>query len=380
MHTASNAATEGGATGSALATTAGGGESTPDIRLENVTKAYPGAETQAVAELSLDIRHGEFFSLLGPSGSGKTTTLRMIAGFERPTTGRVLLGGIDVTSVPPFRRDVNTVFQNYALFPHMTVARNVGYPLKMAKTGKEEMNRRVREALELVDMTGYEGRLPHQLSGGERQRVALARALVSRPRVLLLDEPLGALDLKLREQMQIVLKQLQREVNISFVYVTHDQGEALAMSDRLAVMRAGRIEQIGEPADVYYEPATRFVASFIGKSNLLPCEVVQRGDRWVAIHNGLRLELPGDQEPGPATAAIRYEAISISPSGAAASDSPIPASVEDVIFLGEGQEIIAKTGEVRLVLLAPTERRERFERGDLVDLVIDGADVEILYD
>jgi len=356
------------------------GDTTPDIRLENVTKRYPGAEHPAVAELSLDIEHGEFFSLLGPSGSGKTTTLRMIAGFESPTSGRVLLGGADVTSVPPFRRDVNTVFQNYALFPHMTVESNVGYPLRMAKVGKQDAGRRVGEALELVDMTGYEKRLPHQLSGGECQRVALARALVSRPRVLLLDEPLGALDLKLREQMQIVLKQLQREVNISFVYVTHDQGEALAMSDRLAVMRAGRIEQIGAPADVYYEPSTKFVASFIGKSNLLPCEVAQRGGGWVAVHDGLTLELTGEHRAGPATTAVRYEAIAISPAGKAGSGSAIPASVEDVIFLGEGQEIIARAGAARLVVRAPTERRGRFQRGDLVDLVIDGADVEILYD
>ena len=230
----------------------------------------------AVAGINLDVRDGEFFSMLGPSGSGKTTTLRMIAGFELPTEGRILLQGVDVTNVPPFDRDVNTVFQDYALFPHMTVADNVGYGLVVRKVPRLERAERVRDALRMVRLEGYEGRKPSQLSGGQRQRVALARALVNRPRVLLLDEPLGALDLKLREVMQIELKGIQQQVGITFIYVTHDQEEALTMSDRLAVFNNGRIEQVGAPAEVYEHPATRFVAGFVGTSNLLRDEVAER--------------------------------------------------------------------------------------------------------
>ena len=223
----------------------------------------------AVAGSTSTSRDGEFFSMLGPSGSGKTTTLRMIAGFELPTAGRVLLHGQDVTRRAAFERDVNTVFQDYALFPHMNVGDNVGYGLMVRKVAKAERARRVDEALEMVRLLGYEKRKPGQLSGGQRQRVALARALVNRPRVLLLDEPLGALDLKLREEMQIELKAIQQHVGITFIYVTHDQEEALTMSDRLAVFNRGRIEQLGAPADVYERPATRFVAGFVGTSNLL---------------------------------------------------------------------------------------------------------------
>ena len=226
----------------------------------------------AVAGIDLEIRDGEFFSMLGPSGSGKTTTLRMIAGFERPTAGRILLHGRDVTDLPPFERDVNTVFQDYALFPHMSVGENVAYGLMVRKVPRPEREARVADALRMVRLDGYERRRPGQLSGGQRQRVALARALVNRPRVLLLDEPLGALDLKLREEMQIELKAIQQAVGITFVYVTHDQEEALTMSDRLAVFNRGRIEQLGTPADVYERPATRFVAGFVGTSNLLTGE------------------------------------------------------------------------------------------------------------
>ena len=234
-----------------------------------------GDEVLAVDGVDLEIADGEFFSMLGPSGSGKTTTLRMIAGFELPTEGRVWLHGVDVTNRPPFERDVNTVFQDYALFPHMNVGDNVAYGLTVRKVPKAERERRVAEALGMVRLTGYERRKPGQLSGGQRQRVALARALVNRPRVLLLDEPLGALDLKLREEMQLELKAIQREVGITFVYVTHDQEEALTMSDRLAVFNRGRIEQVGAPADVYERPRTPFVAGFVGTSNLLRGEVAQ---------------------------------------------------------------------------------------------------------
>ena len=227
----------------------------------------------AVAGIDLEVFDGEFFSMLVPLGSGKTTTLRMIAGFELPSEGRILLHGRDVTTVPPFDRDVNTVFQDYALFPHLSVGDNVGYGLVVRKVAKAERVERVTDALRMVRLEGYERRKPGQLSGGQRQRVALARALVNRPRVHLLDEPLGALDLKLREEMQIELKAIQQQVGITFIYVTHDQAEALTMSDRLAVFNKGRIEQVGTPADVYEHPATRFVAGFVGTSNLLRGEV-----------------------------------------------------------------------------------------------------------
>jgi len=237
------------------------------LRLESVVKRF--GDFTAVAGVDLEIADGEFFSMLGPSGSGKTSTLRMIAGFEAPTEGRIFVHGRDVTGVPPFDRDINTVFQDYALFPHMTVGDNVAYGLVVRKVAAAERRSRVAEALRMVRLEGYDDRRPGHLSGGQRQRVALARALVNRPRVLLLDEPLGALDLKLREEMQIELKAIQAQVGITFVYVTHDQEEALTMSNRLAVFNNGRIEQIGTPADVYEHPASTFVAGFVGTSNLL---------------------------------------------------------------------------------------------------------------
>ncbi|MCF3129393.1 ABC transporter ATP-binding protein [Streptomyces olivochromogenes] len=244
------------------------------IRLQDLRKSF--GETTAVAGVDLEIRDGEFFSMLGPSGSGKTTVLRLIAGFETPSGGRVELAGQEVTGLAPFERDVHTVFQDYALFPHMTVEQNVAYALKVRKVPKAERLVRARKALAEVRLDGYGRRRPAQLSGGQRQRVALARALVGRPRVLLLDEPLGALDLKLREQMQVELKALQREVGITFVLVTHDQEEALTMSDRIAVFHQGRIEQVGTPAEIYERPASAFVASFVGTSNLLTGESAQR--------------------------------------------------------------------------------------------------------
>jgi putative spermidine/putrescine transport system ATP-binding protein len=239
----------------------------PDIRLRGLVRRY--GETVAVGGIDLDVRRGEFFTLLGPSGSGKTTTLRLIAGFERPDAGSVELRGADVSALPPFERDVNTVFQDYALFPHMTVAENVEYGLRIRKVSREERRTRVAAALTMVRLPDLGGRRPAQLSGGQRQRVALARAIVCRPQVLLLDEPLGALDLKLRQEMQVELKRIQLEVGITFLYVTHDQEEALTMSDRLAVFNRGSIEQVGAPAEVYERPANAFIAGFVGVSNLL---------------------------------------------------------------------------------------------------------------
>jgi putative spermidine/putrescine transport system ATP-binding protein len=258
-------------TGPRPATTAPRGSA---VRLESVVKRF--GDIVAVAGIDLDVANGEFFSMLGPSGSGKTTTLRMIAGFELPTSGRILLEGEDVSNKAPFERDVNTVFQDYALFPHMNVGENVAYGLVIRKVQSAERRERVADALRMVRLEGFDKRRPSQLSGGQRQRVALARALVNRPRVLLLDEPLGALDLKLREEMQIELKAIQHAVGITFIYVTHDQEEALTMSDRIAVFNLGRIEQVGSPAEVYERPATEFVAGFVGTSNLLRGAVAER--------------------------------------------------------------------------------------------------------
>lgn len=254
----------------------------PAISLRRVSKQF--GDVVAVADVSLDINDGEFLTLLGPSGSGKTTVLRMIAGFELPTSGEILLNGNDVSNEPAFKRDVNTVFQDYALFPHMTVADNVEYGMRVRKVDKAERAQRRDEALRMVRLTQMADRMPAQLSGGQRQRVALARAIVNRPKVLLLDEPLGALDLKLREEMQTELKALQRALNITFVYVTHDQGEALSMSDRIAVFNGGRLEQVGSPRDLYERPATAFVAGFVGVANLFDEETSQRLFGRRAVH------------------------------------------------------------------------------------------------
>jgi putative spermidine/putrescine transport system ATP-binding protein len=244
------------------------------VSLVGLTKRF--GDQVAISGISLDITDGEFFSLLGPSGSGKTTTLRLIAGFERPTSGKVWLHGRDVTKVPPFERDVNTVFQDYALFPHMTVGDNVGYSLRVRRVPRRQRAARVAEVLETMRLGGFESRKPSELSGGQRQRVALARALINRPRVLLLDEPLGALDTKLREEMQGELKDVQRGAGITFIFVTHDQHEALALSDRIAVFGAGRIEQVGTPSEIYERPATPFVAGFVGASNLIEDDLAAR--------------------------------------------------------------------------------------------------------
>ena len=248
--------------------------STPAIRFERVSRHF--GDVKAVDEANLEIRDGEFFSMLGPSGSGKTTCLRMIAGFDRPTSGKIFLYGQDVSNLPPYERDVNTVFQDYALFPHMTIEDNIAYGLMVKGIPKAERYKQADEMLDLVRLPGFGYRKPSQLSGGQRQRVALARALINRPKVLLLDEPLGALDLKLRQQMQVELKSIQQRVGITFIFVTHDQEEALTMSDRIAVFNEGKIQQVGAPSEIYERPASAFVAGFVGTSNLVSGEVAQR--------------------------------------------------------------------------------------------------------
>ncbi len=308
------------------------------VRLEGVHKRF--GEVEAVAGVDLEILDGEFFSMLGPSGSGKTTTLRMIAGFEEPTAGRVLLHGQDVTGKAPFERDVNTVFQDYALFPHMTVGDNVGYGLMIRKVAKADRARQVADALRMVRLEGYDGRRPGQLSGGQRQRVALARALVNRPRVLLLDEPLGALDLKLREEMQIELKAIQHQVGITFIYVTHDQEEALTMSDRIAVFNRGLVEQIGSPAEVYERPRTAFVAGFVGTSNLLRGEVAERivgrAGTYTVRPEKIRLAAPDDAVADDETSAT--------------------GSVREVIYLGpDTRYIVALDAGGELVVTAQNQ-------------------------
>jgi putative spermidine/putrescine transport system ATP-binding protein len=289
--TAPTAASEGGE-GRPGADTGGVATAAGDVRLIGLRKTY--GEVVAVDGIDLDIPAGEFFTLLGPSGSGKTTTLRMIAGFEPPDSGRVELAGRDVTDLPPYDREVNTVFQDYALFPHMTVAGNVEYGMAVRKIPRSERRERGAEALEMVRLAGYGDRKPSELSGGQRQRVALARAIVNHPRVLLLDEPLGALDLKLREEMQVELKSIQGEVGITFIYVTHDQEEALTMSDRIAVFNDGRIEQVGGPAEVYEQPANRFVSGFVGVSNVLERD----GGRFTVRPEKVRLLARGETGEG----------------------------------------------------------------------------------
>jgi spermidine/putrescine transport system ATP-binding protein len=292
-------------------------EESGDVELRNVTKQF--GEVTAVKDITLNIAHGEFFSLLGPSGCGKTTTLRMIAGFEQPTVGEIFIKAQPVAGIPAYKRPVNTVFQNYALFPHMTVAENIAFGLQMKKVPKDEIKRRVAESLDLVQLPDMGDRRPKQLSGGQQQRVALARALINRPQVLLLDEPLGALDLKLRKAMQLELKQIQNEVGITFIYVTHDQEEALTMSDRIAVMDQGVVQQVGMPREIYEHPQNRFVADFIGETNFLH-GTVARVDDFVTIQvNELSMAGTADGrslQPGQAISlAIRPEKINLYPHG-----------------------------------------------------------------
>ena len=310
------------------------------IQLIDLVKRF--GDFTAVDGLNLDMPSGEFFSLLGPSGCGKTTTLRMIAGFERPTEGSILLDGENVASTPPHKRNVNTVFQNYALFPHLTVAKNVAFGLKYQNISKQEEKERVGAALELVRLTGFEDRRPNQLSGGQQQRVALARALILRPTVLLLDEPLGALDAKLRKALQIELKSIQEEVGITFLYVTHDQEEALTMSDRIAVMSNGRVEQVGPPKEVYEDPRTAYVADFLGVSNLMDGEAhgLTTGGCRVTLGEFELVAGEGEADTfGECKVTIRPERVELKPQGISGANM-IPAMVERVVYVGATLQLI----------------------------------------
>ncbi len=312
-----------------------------EVQLVDLVKRF--ADVTAVAGINLDMPSGEFFSLLGPSGCGKTTTLRLIAGFERPDEGQILLDGVDMVQTPPHKRNVNTVFQNYALFPHLTVAENVGFGLRYKDVSKQDAKRRIGESLELVRLQGLERRRPSQLSGGQQQRVALARALILNPAVLLLDEPLGALDAKLRKALQIELKALQEEIGITFVYVTHDQEEALTMSDRLAVMSNGRVEQIGTPSEVYEEPTTVYVADFLGVSNLMDANASGAdGDGAAKVRLG-EFDLAaaqGDTDArGEVKVVIRPERVRLEPAGTTGANR-VPGMIERVVYVGSIMQVL----------------------------------------
>jgi spermidine/putrescine transport system ATP-binding protein len=328
----------------------------PSVALRNVTKRFD--TFTAVDDLSLELGQGEFFTLLGPSGCGKTTTLRMIAGFERPTSGEIAIEGEDVAALPPHKRPTNTVFQSYALFPHLSVEKNVAFGLKRKKVGKDEVAERVATELQRVGLAREAGRRPSQLSGGMQQRVALARALVNLPKVLLLDEPLGALDLKLRKGLQVELKRIQREVGITFVYVTHDQEEALTMSDRIAVMNRGHVEQVSVPEEVYDRPKTTFVAGFIGVSNLMPATIPSPGR--VKLDSGPEVAADtGDLRPGEGCAAVvRPEKLKVTMAGdgevIADGEPRVEGIVESSLYLGTSTQIAVNLGgEVRMTVLIP---------------------------
>jgi spermidine/putrescine transport system ATP-binding protein len=306
-----------------------------DVRLENVVKRFD--DVVAVAGISLEIPPGSFFALLGPSGCGKTTTLRMIGGFEEPNEGAIYLDDRDVVGLPPYKRNVNTVFQSYALFPHMTVFDNVAFGLERKGLDKREIRPRVLEVLELVDLSGREGRKPRQLSGGQQQRVALARALVNNPQVLLLDEPLGALDLKLRKQMQLELKRIQNEVGITFVHVTHDQEEAMTMADQIAVMNLGRIEQLGSPTDLYERPETAFVAGFLGTSNLLP-GIVENVD-LVRLEDGTEVRVRTNGASGRVAVGVRPEKIRLGEGGL----NTLLGTIRQTAYVGVATQVIVDT-------------------------------------
>ena len=335
------------------ATAEAGGSAEPSVELRSVTKRF--GDFTAVDAVDLQVGSGEFFTLLGPSGCGKTTSLRMIAGFEEATDGQVLIDGSDVAGIPPYRRPTNTVFQSYALFPHLSVADNVAFGLRRRKVGKEEARRRAGEELERVGLAAEANRRPNQLSGGQQQRVALARALVNLPKVLLLDEPLGALDLKLRKGLQVELKRIQRDVGITFIYVTHDQEEALTMSDRIAVMNRGRVEQVADPESVYERPASAFVAGFIGVSNLMPA-TVEPGDRVKLDHGPSVPARVNGFSPGERCKAIvRPEKLRVSDPGSAPGGSPsVDGVIESSLYLGTSTQVeVSLEGDTRMTVLIP---------------------------
>jgi spermidine/putrescine transport system ATP-binding protein len=346
----------------------------PSVRLERVTKRF--GDFAAVRDMELDIAPGQFFTMLGPSGCGKTTTLRMVAGFEEPTEGRVLLDGDDMTGLPAFKRPTNTVFQSYALFPHRSVEQNVAFGLQRQKVDRAEIRRRVGDELERVGLAAEAKRRPAQLSGGQQQRVALARALVNRPAVLLLDEPLGALDLKLRKQLQVELKRIQREVGITFVYVTHDQEEALTMSDRIAVMNRGVVEQVADPETVYERPATTFVAGFIGVSNLMPGEVISANGSGAQLRLDAGPTVRTPQSGGATTgerahAVVRPEKLVLTSAGEASPDgrASVEGQVESSLYLGTATQMVVRLGDgTRMTVLVPNAdaeaRRELPAAGD----------------
>ena len=349
------------------------------VALVNVTKRF-GTDVVAVNRVTLEIGDGEFFSLLGPSGCGKTTTLRMIAGLEFPTEGSVRIFGEEMGTRPPNKRPVNTVFQSYALFPHMTVADNIAFGLRMTGVDETEVQRRVGEAIDLVRLTGLGNRNPKALSGGQQQRVALARALVNRPKVLLLDEPLGALDLKLRQAMQLELKDIQKEVGITFVYVTHDQEEALTMSDRIGVMNEGRLLQVGTPEEIYESPVNRFVADFIGETNFIEGEVV--GEGQVRIQGGFTVKARTHSGPGSkVTLTLRPEKIHLLPPGstAAAESTVLEGKVERRVYFGDSLYYEVAVGPHRLeVRIENRPGLDRFSPGDRVLVEFHGEAAEAL--
>lgn len=347
---------------------------TAQLSLQKVTKTF--GDVTAVDKVSLEVQQGEFLTLLGPSGSGKTTTLNMIAGFEIPTSGQILLKDRDITSVAPNNRGIGMVFQNYALFPHMTVFDNIAFPLKMRKVPRQEIGERTGEVLELVELPGFEKRYPNQLSGGQQQRIALARALVFRPDILLMDEPLGALDKKLRDHMKLEIKHLQESLHITVIYVTHDQEEALTMSDRIAIMNNGQIVQLDNPMELYEAPANLFVADFIGESNFLEGKVVEieEGKACVEAEKGLRVwvEKAPDMQPGEkATVAVRPEKIQIFPDQTQAPEEManfFSGKVEEVIYVGEANvyQVRLQPGVVLKVKVQSAGSKVRFGRGDKV--------------
>jgi len=353
------------------------GDSTYDVELRAVTKRF-GSLT-AVDAVNLRVRKGEFLSLLGPSGCGKTTSLRLIAGFEQPDEGEILIGGRDAVGTPPYKREVNTVFQQYALFPHMSVLDNVSYGLKQRQIGKAERHAKAREALELVQMTGREKNRPTMLSGGQQQRVALARALVMNPRVLLLDEPLGALDLKLRKEMQIELKRIQEQVGITFIYVTHDQGEALSMSDRIAVMSNGIIEQLDEPRAIYDRPLTPFVADFIGDMNFLAGEVAEAGDGGYAITAGAGIVVRGRGQAVKGTrvrVGIRPERIAAAAGASGGTSNSVTAEVITKMYLGDQIQIVARLPGAATVVV----REQRASADPALDTIHPGDRIALSWD